>query len=86
MSTKKEAIYDAEIQSLMAQVIEVCMRAKISLVADFYLGDETDSDLHCTTIINGTEFDTPEKHRMAAEIVKPRPLAFVFTVRNGGGK
>jgi hypothetical protein len=86
VSTAKEAIYDAEIQSLMTQVIAVCMRAKISLVADFYLGDESDRDLHCTTVINGPEFDTPEKHRMVTELIKPRPFMCAFTVRNGGAK
>lgn len=43
----RELVYDTEINPLMAQIIAICKRADIPLIADFRL----DSDMKVTTAI-----------------------------------
>lgn len=50
--TTKEEVYDAEIHPLMAQIIEICQRHKIAMVAQFAIPTPADPDLVCTTTTN----------------------------------
>lgn len=67
MATKEE-IYDKEINPLMAKIIEICKEGKIPLIASFYLGDENDPDLYCSTVADSGE-EMPETLRTMARIL-----------------
>lgn len=47
----KEQIYDAEINPLMAQIIAICQKHKISMFATFDIPNDEDADLACTTCL-----------------------------------
>ena len=68
LSMTKEEVYDREIAPLMSQIIGVCKREKISLVADFGL----DGDLHCTTALTKEEFlPSPEQLKAVSLLIAP---------------
>ena len=89
-NTEKEAIYDDQIAHLMGQIIAVCNRHQIPLVADFDLGlDENEGNhLHCTTVIQ-LEHEGPDgRLKRMSEIAYPPESNGVtmVTVRDGEGK
>lgn len=45
----KEQIYDAQINPLMAQIIEICKANNIAMLATFALPTPEDADLCCTS-------------------------------------
>lgn len=47
----KEQVYDNEINPLMAQIIDICRREKIALVASFAIPVPGDGGLRCTTCL-----------------------------------
>ncbi|QBP90714.1 hypothetical protein E1A90_04495 [Bacillus mycoides] len=53
----KEKIYDEEIAPLMQQILEICRREELPMVAQFYHAEESPYDeesvtpLYCTSII-----------------------------------
>jgi len=51
MTTKREDIYDTQINPLMAQIIAICKEHDIPAVASFQLDDvrEEESEFKCTT-------------------------------------
>lgn len=57
MKYDKESVYDNEIAPLMKQIIEICKREELPLVAQFYLkqqhpdADEENGPMYCTTTI-----------------------------------
>ena len=53
----KEQVYDADIQPLMAKILEVCMREKIAMVAQFSIPTEEDPELVCTSCLTKPEFE-----------------------------
>lgn len=51
-----EQVYDDEISPLMAQIIEICKRENMPMVASFqYARDEDHVDDCCTSLINGLD-------------------------------
>lgn len=68
--TTREAIYDAEIAPLMTQIVAVCRRADIPIVASFQLDDDRPdgSGLFCSTLI--TDETTAMSLRRAAAAIK----------------
>ena len=83
-----EAVYDSEISPLMAQIIEVCTRVQMPMLATFcyrkgrYADDPEGVDL-CTTVIPRGDWQPPE----IAEAVRPirngascRPKLLAFTI------
>jgi hypothetical protein len=54
MDTDKEKIHDEQIAPLMAQIIEICKRHEIDLVACMHTPSPERPDLHCSTLyVNG---------------------------------
>jgi hypothetical protein len=50
----KESIYDNEIAPLMKQIIAICKREQLPMVAQFYLKEEREDNgepMHCSTVI-----------------------------------
>ncbi|EJQ59764.1 hypothetical protein BW899_24220 [Bacillus mycoides] len=46
----KEEVYDEEIAPLMQQILEICKREELPMVAQFYLAEESPYS-GCSTII-----------------------------------
>ena len=65
MMKSKEEVYDAEIAPLMAQILEVCKREKIAMVAQFSTPSAEDPDLLCTSALLEKEY-SPTKDQLAA--------------------
>jgi len=70
MEIVKETIYDELISPLMAQIIDICQRHKIALLANFNLDNEGDG-LCVTTSLLGGEYDPSENQLEAVEILYP---------------
>ncbi len=62
----KEEIYDSQIEPLMAQILAICKKHKISLIADFGLDD----DLHCTSALLEDYYSPSDKQIRALNILK----------------
>ncbi len=85
MRTPKEAVYDEHISPLMAQIIKLCKKHKINMVADFSLGYDSAADqtLFCTTALPGVDpSDEKGAERMmrAYEALRPKSELFAFTI------
>lgn len=80
----KEAVYDAEISPLMAQIIAICQRAGISMLASFAIPTADNPDLQCTTLLpDETGKQTPTiKAAYRGLIGEPTVIAFTVT-KNG---
>lgn len=80
----KEQVYDAEIEPLMAQILAVCKREKIAMVAQFAIPTEEDPDLLCTSCLTTDEFDPPQAMREAMKILYRRePQVVALTITTG---
>lgn len=75
-----EAVYDTEIAPLMEQIIAVCKRANIPLLASFQLtnGDDEEGALLCTTAILPPRATPGFVKRMddAYYIIMQKPVGF----------
>ena len=83
----KEQIYDDEISPLMARIIEICKSNKIAMVMSFYLPDEEQDTLHCTTGFVADEYEPSDSLIKAWEILRPKekPILSV-TVEHANGE
>jgi hypothetical protein len=81
-----EAIYDSEIAPLMTQIIAICDRAKIPVLASFQLTsdvDDPDGAMLCTTAIIPSD-DTVGlalNLRRACEIIQGDRTSITFGMR-----
>lgn len=87
----KEAAYDAEINPLMAQIIDICKREAIPMVASFHLRDaaedddgeddgENCGDMLCTTALTAFE-NTPYSFKAAyGNFLSRGPEMFALTI------
>lgn len=60
----KEDVYDNEIAPLMKQIIEVCKREELPMVAQFYLKKEREDNgqpMYCTTTLVPAKKDMDEE-------------------------
>ena len=87
--TRREAIYDEKIESLMAQIIQVCQDHDIPFVASFQLSDNIPPEATPQQVVEGGFFCTsaklePGTHPALAdalEIIRgPQPRTFAFTI------
>lgn len=70
-----EPVYDAEINPLMARIIEICKRDSIPMLASFWLRNDDDGPLRCTTYAPGDPVLAD-----ALRVVRPQPLFAAFTI------
>ena len=68
MDQTKEQVYDAKIFPLMAQIIEICKRAKIPMVANFQLSLPGEEDLRCTTALIEKEYGPSKDQELATDL------------------
>jgi hypothetical protein len=88
MAQGKEKIYDEYIAPLMAEIIEICRRHKIAMIADFGLEGQTDedSDLHCVTALLSDDFGPSDSQLEAWATLKPKAThGFVSVVMAAAG-
>jgi hypothetical protein len=82
--TPKEAIYDAEISPLMAQIIALCKEHKINMAATFSLGidPEEGENLFCSTVLPADESDEDgyERIQECRATMYPRPHFSTVTI------
>ena len=80
MTTKREAVYDAEISPLMVQIIALCQAHDIPHVASFQLDDErpVDANFCCSTV--RVPPDACARIKRAHAGLYPRPEMFAITV------
>ncbi len=79
----KEDAYDNEISPLMAQIIAICNREKIAVLATFQLtpDDVEGGGLACTTALLTDEYEPSAAQLKALDIVNPPPPVFAaFTI------
>lgn len=70
-AVSKEQVYDNEIFPLMNQIIGICQKHKIAMVASFCVETEGDPGLHCTTALLSDEYNPSTAQRVAlASILK----------------
>ena len=81
----REQVYDAEIAPLVGQIIGLCKRHKIPMIANFNLDHDGDG-LQCTTNIFGDDWEPTEGMRQAYLAMAPREShVTMITTRDGGG-
>mgnify|MGYP000875157033 CR=1 FL=1 len=82
----KEATYDAEIAPLMQQILEICKRDKIAMLASFSIPNEDDDGLMCTSALLTDEHAPPSEFLEALRIIRPpRPEPLTLTERDKDG-
>lgn len=67
----KEGIYDAEIAPLMAKIIDICMRNKIAMLANFMIPSAEDAYLQAMTNLPDETGKIPERHQLAQKCINP---------------
>jgi hypothetical protein len=86
MTTKREDIYDNEINPLMAKIIAICDAHDIPMVASFQINDDRGADgedaLHCSTTLTTNANVSPNLRRAAVEIMRQQPSFIAFTITN----
>jgi hypothetical protein len=83
----REAIYDAQISPLMAQIIAICKEHKIPMLADFDLNSEETPELKCTSCLLDSGWEPAEAMMQAYAVLRPTTrLPFMLTVDHGDGR
>jgi hypothetical protein len=79
-----EEVYDEEISPLMKDIITICKRVGMPMLASFcYKANECEGHDYCTTSLPGGEF-YPDEFKEALSILRngasTRTKAFAFTI------
>lgn len=75
----KESIYDAEINPLMAKIIEICKREKIAMIANFSIPNDDDPNLVCTTALLEDSYSPTKDQLSALQILRDGFIAFAIS-------
>lgn len=67
----KENIYDNEISPLMAQVIELCKKHGIAMIANFACPNDEDLDLQALSVVPDENGEQPKNHKEALLCIRP---------------
>ena len=84
-SRNKEQVYDAEIAPLMGQIIEICKRSGIAMLATFSLQIAEYADLCCTTVLADENGENDKNHLRALRILEGHPAQAMITQENADG-
>jgi hypothetical protein len=93
----KEDIYDNEIAPLMKQILAICKREDLPMIAQFYLKEKRDEDedenpMFCSSVILPPKEDmSPDAYKQLRAIrdimkygVDGKPFVAAMTIRTGG--
>lgn len=79
----KEQVYDSEINPLMAEILTICNRHKIVMVASYYLDD----DLACTSYLQHKGHHEPDSFIAAYRaLINHASSPLMITTKDGDGK
>ena len=84
----KEDIYDNEISPLVAQVIELCQKHGISMIANFACPNDEDESLQVLSMVPDENGEHPANHKEALICIRPprRSPMMLTTSRADGSK
>lgn len=84
----KEDIYDNEISPLMGQVIELCQKHGIAMIANFACPSDEEETLQALTMLPDHTGEHPANHQEALYAIRPssRPPMMLTTTHSEGGK
>ena len=86
-TTEKEAVYDEKIFPLMEQILDICNKHNIAMLADFALGKVNPDDerqLKCTSFLLEGPFETEQEMVVAAQLLRPREYMMALTITRNG--
>lgn len=76
----KETVYDDQIAPLMSQIIEVCQKHKIAMLANFDLASADDPGLRCITALVDAEYSPPQDFVEAVDLLMRQPGLIAIAV------
>ena len=76
----KEQVYDDKIAPLMQQIIDICQKHNIGMIADFEIPNDEDQDLCCTTSTLGDDGQVSRRHSLARAALMGGGHAFAFAI------
>lgn len=79
----KEQVYDEQINPLMTQIIDICMKHGIAMFCDFAIPTEEDPDLCCSTVMPDGEGQHPQLHRLIIAVKRQTTNIDEFNVAKG---
>lgn len=77
----KEQVYDEEINPLIAQIIEICKREKIAMLATFRIPNAEDPHLNCTTALLDDSHEPSKEQLASLELIQHGFVAFAMRTR-----
>jgi hypothetical protein len=79
-----ESVYDEQIYPLMQQILEICQKHRMPMMASFQYANHEEGPDFCTSILSGGDFPAHPSFRAAAELLKPQaPLTLASTITTG---
>lgn len=82
----KENIYDNEISPLMAQVIEICQKHGIAMIANFACPNDDDLELQALSVVPDENGEQPTNHKEALLCIRPpRRSPLMLTTSHADG-
>lgn len=86
MKLNKEAIYDEEIHPLMAQIIAICQKNGIAMIANFAVPNDEDDGVQALTHLPNEDGVFPENHTAALCSIRPPSRApLMITTKDADG-
>lgn len=84
----KEDIYDNEISPLMAQVIKICQKHGIAMLANFACPNDDDASVQALSLVPDENGKHPANHKEALYCIRPssRPPMMLTTSHADGSK
>lgn len=76
----KEQVYDEKISPLMAQIIGICHKHNIGMIADFEIPNDEDQDLCCTSATPGDGDQISRRHSRARSMLMGGGRTFAFAI------
>ena len=65
----KEQVYDDQISPLMSQIIAICQKHGIAMIASFAIPTPEDDGLQCTSMLPDETGENPDHHITAFRVI-----------------
>lgn len=81
----KEKLYDEQIAPLVAQIIEICQKNGVAMIASFAIPNDEDADLRCTSHLADEtgSFPFADACRLVRDGRRPPPMMLTTRDRDG---
>lgn len=77
MEPNKEQVYDEQIHPLMAQILDICGKHGIAMIASFSIPTPEEDDLCCTSMMPNETGENDPSHVQAWRLLQGELLAAV---------